>query len=53
VGFKLGAFHSVGWWRLSLLPARGEPAPTRSVDTLRDDPAWRAALSTHLDAPRS
>lgn len=25
VGFKLGAFHSVGWWRLALQDATGEP----------------------------
>lgn len=52
VGFKLGAFHTVGWWRLALLPAVGEPTPTRGLDALRDDPAWRAALSSHLDPLR-
>jgi len=31
VGYKLGAWRDVGWWRLELRPCLGEPAPPRSV----------------------
>jgi L-amino acid N-acyltransferase YncA len=44
VGFKLGAFHDVGWWRLALQPALGEPRPPRTPAELCADPAWQAAF---------
>ena len=44
VGFKLGAFHRVGWWRLALREALGEPAEPRTPDELQSDPAWQAAF---------
>jgi L-amino acid N-acyltransferase YncA len=30
VGWKLGAWHDVGWWQLELAPRLGPPAPLRA-----------------------
>jgi len=49
VGFKLGAFHDVGWWRLGLCPAIGEPTRTRSPAELLADPAAAASWSAALE----
>jgi len=49
VGFKLGAFHDVGWWRLALRPASGEPAPPRTPAELQDDRAWSAAFECQAE----
>jgi phosphinothricin acetyltransferase len=44
VGYKLGAWHDVGWWQLELRARTGEPAPLRSFPELRRDEAWRSVL---------
>ena len=31
VGYKLGSWHDVGWWQLSLQPESDEPPPPRRV----------------------
>jgi phosphinothricin acetyltransferase len=35
VGFKLGAWHDVGWWQLELRPRTGVPAPPVPLPELR------------------
>jgi len=45
VGYKLGTWHDVGWWQLSLRERAGEPVPPRSVAEARRDPQWKSALS--------
>jgi len=45
VGYKLGAWHDVGWWELALQPRGETPAPPRPVGAIRDTPAWTAALA--------
>lgn len=35
VGFKLGAWHDVGWWQLELRPRTGAPAPPVPLRQLR------------------
>ena len=35
VGYKLGAWHDVGWWDLALAAAGPAPPPPRSVKTTR------------------
>lgn len=35
VGFKLGAWHDVGWWQLELRPRSAAPAPTLTLPELR------------------
>ena len=45
VGFKLGAWHDVGWWELALTQRPAFPAATRSASELRETPEWNAALA--------
>jgi L-amino acid N-acyltransferase YncA len=45
VGYKLGAWHGVGWWQLALRERAGEPAPLLSLADAQQEPAWETALS--------
>lgn len=45
VGYKLGAWHDVGWWQLSLQPRTDDPAPPRTLDEVRGSAGWNEALS--------
>jgi phosphinothricin acetyltransferase len=45
VGYKLGAWHDVGWWQLDLRDRAAEPAPPKQLAELRTDPAWLQALA--------
>ena len=54
VGFKMGAWHDVGWWQLPLrerLDSGPEPAPPRSVAEAQQDPGWAEALAAGLRPP--
>ena len=35
VGYKLGRWHDVGWWQLSLQPESPEPVSPRSIQEIR------------------
>jgi phosphinothricin acetyltransferase len=48
VGFKLGAWHDVGWWQLSLQERLAAPTPPIEVQTLGASSEWDAALATGL-----
>jgi hypothetical protein len=46
VGYKLGAWHNVGWWQRALQPYPSLPAPPTAFEVLRQaSTAWDAALS--------
>ncbi|HEY6908728.1 MAG TPA: arsinothricin resistance N-acetyltransferase ArsN1 family B [Myxococcales bacterium] len=45
VGYKLGAWRDVGWWRLDLREREVPPRPPRATARAREDPAWGPALS--------
>jgi phosphinothricin acetyltransferase len=45
VGYKLGSWHDVGWWQLSLQPESDEPAPPRSIREIRHSQAVQEALN--------
>lgn len=45
VGFKLGAWHDVGWWALAFGGGADPPPPPRPVGALRGTPEWQAALA--------
>jgi len=51
VGYKLGAWHDVGWWQLALRERTGEPAPPVSLGEALRNPAWEAALSAGEPLP--
>ena len=44
IGFKLGAWHDVGWWQLALADAGGPPAPPRALSLLLGDERVRELL---------
>ena len=45
VGYKLGAWHDVGWWQRGLRACRRLPAPPTAFEVLRQTaPTWEAAL---------
>jgi len=48
VGYKLGAWHDVGWWQLALHERALPPAPPTDLGTVRASPAWSATLETGL-----
>jgi phosphinothricin acetyltransferase len=48
VGYKLGAWHDVGWWGLALRSSQAAPEPLRDLDRLRDTLDWESALATGL-----
>src|SRR2546427_6209644 len=45
VGYKLGAWHDVGWWQRALQPRPSLPTPPTAFEVLRQtSTAWEAAL---------
>jgi phosphinothricin acetyltransferase len=45
VGFKLGAWHDVGWWQLPLRERTGDPAALLSPAEVRAAASFEAALA--------
>jgi L-amino acid N-acyltransferase YncA len=48
VGYKLGAWHDVGWWQLTLQEHVSPPEPPSDLSTVRESPAWHTTLATGL-----
>jgi L-amino acid N-acyltransferase YncA len=48
VGYKLGAWHDVGWWQLGLQPSAAVPQPPVSLAEIRRSPSWRLMLAEGL-----
>jgi len=44
VGYKLGAWHDVGWWQLQLRERTVAPRPLRTVAEIQATEEWTAAL---------
>lgn len=44
VGFKLGAWHDVGWWQLRLMPSGPHPAPPDPLPAVAGLPEFAQAL---------
>ena len=40
VGYKLGAWHDVGWWQGTLQPVLVHPPPPQTITALQQSPAW-------------
>ena len=45
VGYKLGTWHDVGWWEISLQSPPNPPLRPRTLPEVVDTDAWRAALT--------
>jgi L-amino acid N-acyltransferase YncA len=50
VGYKLGAWHDVGWWHLRLRPHAGPPAELIAYPELADSVEVQAALKLAVGA---
>ncbi len=48
VGYKMGAWHSVGWWSLALQERFAAPTPPLSLDAIIELPDWIVALNAGL-----
>ena len=46
VGYKLGAWHDVGWWQLALRELSIPPEPPADFRMVRASAAWDTALAT-------
>lgn len=44
VGFKLGEWHDVGWWQLTLNSSTVVPQPPLTLAAVQRDPQWEAML---------
>jgi phosphinothricin acetyltransferase len=47
IGYKLGAWHDVGWWQLALQATR-EPNAPLSLEAVRNDSAWARILAAGM-----
>jgi phosphinothricin acetyltransferase len=52
VGFKLGAWHDVGWWQLALRSREASPRAPLDLDEVRTRGGWDALLSRGAPAIR-
>lgn len=48
VGYKLGAWHDVSWYQLSLQPEQPEPAVPQPVTSILGSPEWAEAVQRGL-----
>jgi phosphinothricin acetyltransferase len=46
VGYKLGAWHDVGWWQRPLQPPRDAPEPPLDLATVQRRPDWNELLAS-------
>jgi len=44
-GFKMGAWHDVGWWQIGLQPKTSSPKPPLGLKAAQELDGWQAALS--------
>lgn len=49
VGYKLGAWHDVGWWRRPLAERSDDPDPPLSIDEALAEPWWEEAVASGED----
>jgi L-amino acid N-acyltransferase YncA len=45
VGYKLGAWHDVGWWQLALRDRAGQPVRPKTMAEAEADPRWAEELA--------
>lgn len=49
IGYKMGAWHDVGWYQAEIQPATPHPADPRSIRELVDTPEWHDAVKRGQD----
>jgi phosphinothricin acetyltransferase len=47
-GYKMGAWHDVGWWHLPLRQRVADPAPPTDLPSVLGSERWEAALAKGL-----
>ena len=52
VGFKLGAWHDVGWWGRELQSSAAPPGPPLTIAESRGLPGWEAAMAAGVASLR-
>lgn len=53
VGYKMGAWHDVGWWHLPLRERVPDPAPPADLPSVLGSGEWEAALGAGLPLLRN
>jgi phosphinothricin acetyltransferase len=48
VGYKLGAWHDVGWWQLTLQELASPPMPPKPLNQAISSPDWDAAMHSGI-----
>jgi len=48
IGYKLGVWHDVAWYEAEVQPVAENPAPPRSIASLKGAPEWTAAVAKGL-----
>jgi L-amino acid N-acyltransferase YncA len=51
IGYKLGAWHDVGWWQGALQPTPDQPPPPRALGDVLDTPEWPAFVAHGAAVP--
>ena len=52
VGYKMGAWHDVGYWELALQPKTEVPRSLRTFTEIQRDPAWQEMVMSGLSLLR-
>ncbi len=47
-GYKLGGWHDVGWWQLTLRERDKDPTPPLALPVVVDSEGWKGALTSGL-----
>ena len=53
VGYKLGAWHDVGWWQRTLRPRAAVPEPPLAMAAARAASGWHEALTSGAELLRA
>lgn len=53
VGYKMGAWHDVGWWQLTLRPWALNPLPPCSLAAVEERADWQSLLTRGLGVIRT
>ena len=48
VGYKIGTWHDVGWWELTLQPKAAAPRPPVKLPEVQQHPSWKEMLASGL-----